>query len=515
MIAYEAAPGDQVIVRGSRIINTSWTRSIDPNDKDNITKATDGTAKPGTGNIFSKQLWMTSLPESLFENGYFAFRIPNCSNEEIDLMEWALRWKGRIPYSLPRGMIFQEGERLTQLSTYEDLARLPGSYWVAADGLTIHIHPFGGINPNGTFFEAAVQPHIFQPETAGTGFIRVSGLTMEHCANGFLRTGVGALFTMGGHNWIIENNTVRQINSLGIEVGFRVFESDDKRYFKRTDPDIGYNVIRNNKISECGGAGIRGLGVTNALVEKNYIVDCGWQDIEFVWEIAGIKLLLARGTVVRDNYIARIQGGCGIWLDWDNKNSRVTGNIIHDINTVQGAIFIEASQVLNLVDNNLIWNINGQGVRVADSDNTVIAHNLFANVSEELVFAKVATDRSLGGRRLTSKGNRIVNNLVVDQGKQFITDDPSNVADYNVYISTKAGKTATKDAGEHSLAINGEMAFDTDKLLLTWKSASSFPTVPIVKNCESDFFGRGRTTAQNVPGPFQGMVNPATLKLNK
>ena len=197
------------------------------------------------------------------------------------------------------------------------------------------------------------------------------------------------------------------------------------------------------------------------------------------------------------------------------KNSRVTGNIIHDINTVQGAIFIEASQVLNLVDNNFIWNINGQGVRIADTDNTIIAHNLFANVSEELVFAKVATDRSLGGRRLTSTGNRIVNNLAVDQGKQIVTDDPSNVADYNVYISTKTDKKAAKDTGEHSLAINGEMSFDDDDQLLFWKSGSVLPTVPLVKSCESDFFGRARTTVQNVPGPFQGMGNPAILNLKK
>ena len=515
MIAYEAAPGDQVIIRGSRVINSSWTRSIDPNDKDNIAGTTNGTLKPGSGSIFSKQLWMTTLPETMFENGYFAFRIPNCSNEEIDLMEWALRWKGRIPYSLPRGMLFQEGQRLTQLASYEDLVRLPGSYWVAADGLTIHIHPFGGVNPNTALFEAALQPHIFQPESAGMGFIRVSGLIMEHCANGFLRTGVGALFTMGGHNWIIENNTIRQINSLGIEAGFQIYESRDKRYTKRTDPDTGYNIIRNNKISECGGAGIRGLGVTKALVEKNHIVDCGWQDIEFVWEIAGIKLLLAHGTLVRDNHIARIQGGCGIWLDWDNINSRVTGNIIHDVNTVQGAVFVEASQVMNLVDNNFIWNINGQGVRIADTDNTIIAHNLFANVSEELVYAKVATDRSLGGRRLTSKGNRIINNLVVDQGKPITSDDPSNIADYNVYVSIKASKMPVKDTGEHSITVNGEMAFDTDNFLLTWKPASPLPTVPLVKNCDSDFFGRERTTGQNVPGPFLGMENPVTLKLNK
>lgn len=514
MIAYEAAPGEQVIIRGSRVINTKWRLSVDPNDKENISAMLKGNLKPGgSGNIFSKQLWMTTLPESLFENGYFAFRIPNASNEEIDLMEWALRWKGRIPYSLPRGLLFQEGHRLEQLSAYEDLIRLPGSYWVAPDGLTIHIHPFGGVNPNGPLFEAAIQPHIIQPQSAGLGFIRVSGLILEHCANGFLRTGVGALFTMGGHHWIIEGNTVHQINSMGIEVGFQIYESRDKRYSRRTDPDSGYNIIRNNKISECGTAGIRGLGVTNALVEDNYIVDCGWQDVEFLWEVAGIKLLLARGTMVRNNYITRIQGGCGIWLDWDNKNSRVTGNIIHDINTVQGAIFVEASQVINMVDHNIMFNISGQGVRVADTDNTIIAHNLFANVSEELVVAIASTNRSLGGRKLTSKGNRFINNFIVDQGKPIQSNDPSNVADYNVYVSTKSGQTPKKDSGEHSVAINGEITFDTDHLILTWKSASPLPMVPLVENCKSDFFRRERTKDHNVPGPFQGLGNPVTLKL--
>jgi alpha-L-arabinofuranosidase len=513
MIAYEAAPGEQVIISGSRILKTDWKLSVDPNDQANITAKLSNSLKPGSGNIFSKQLWMTTLPETLFEDGYFAFRVPNASNEEIDLMEWALRWKGRIPYSLPRGMLFQEGRRFQQLSVYEDLVHLPGSFWVSPDGLTVHIHPFGEVNPNGLLFEAAIQPHIFQPENAGSGYIRVSGLIMKHCANGFLRTGVGALFTMGGHHWIIENNTVTGINSMGIEVGFQIYESGDKRYTRRTDPDLGYNIIRHNKISQCGTAGIRGLGVTNALVEDNCIVDCGWQDIEFIWEIAGIKLLLARGTLVRNNYIARIQGGCGIWLDWDNKNSRVTGNIIHDINTVQGAIFIEASQVTNMIDNNVMWNINGQGVRIADTDNTIIVHNLFAHVSDELVVAKVATTRSLGGRKLSSTGNRFVNNFIVDQGKSIQSDDPGNVADYNVYVSTKPGQTALKDKGEHSIAINGEITFDTDHKLLTWKSSSPLNTAPLVKNCESDFFGRERTADHNIPGPFIGLTGNVTLQL--
>src|SRR5208283_153698 len=275
---------------------------------------------------------------------------------------------------------------------------LPGSYWVAPDGKTVHIHAFDSVNPNGKLFEAAVQPHIIQPETPGLGFIRVSGLILEQCANGLPRVGVGALYNMGGHHWIIERNTVRHVNSVGIEVGYRTFESGDERAAPRTDPDLGHMIVRHNRIYDCGTAGIRGLEVSYALVEDNDISDCGWQDAEFHWEVAGIKLLVNRGTLVRNNHIARLQASCGIWLDWDNQNSRVTGNVIHDIQTVQGAIFIEASPQRNLVDNNVIWNIDGQGVRAADTDNLVIAHNLIGFIAEDLVFAEVATDRSIRGR---------------------------------------------------------------------------------------------------------------------
>jgi alpha-N-arabinofuranosidase len=515
MIAYEAVPGDQVIIRGSRVIKSLWKLSVDPHDAENQKSGLAGTGQSGSsGNIYSKQLWMTTLSDSLFDDGYFAFRLANCTNEEIDLMEWALRWKGRVPYSLPRGLIFQDGKRLEQLASYEDLLRLDGSYWVASDGKTIHINPLGEGNPGGHLFEAAVQPHIIQPQSTGLGYIRISGLILEHCANGFSRIGVGALFTMGGHHWIIEDNIVRHINSMGIEMGFDVFEYRDPRYTKRTDSNLGYNIVRRNIVSDCGTAGIRGHRVTRALVENNYIFDCGWQDAEFHWEVAGIKLLITLETLVRNNIIAHMRGGCGIWLDWDNRNSRVSGNILYDIKTVQGAIFIEASRVANLVDNNILWNISGQGVRVADTDNTIIAHNLFGNVSEELVVAKVATDRSLDNGKLTSKGNWFVNNIIVNQGKPILSDDPSNTIDFNVYVSDKSGQASMKDRGEHSVSIQGEMKLDIDNWLLSWKPASSLPSAPLVKSCDLDFFKRVRIQNRNFPGPFLGMENQVTLKLN-
>jgi hypothetical protein len=501
MIAYESAPGEQVIVKGSKILQTSWQRSTDPHDS-------------SVRSIYSKKLWMTVLPDSLFENGYYAFRTPNASKEDLDLMDWALRWKGRIPYSLPRGLLFQDGRRMVQLATYEDLVRLPGSYWVAPDGKTVHIHAFGSGDPNGKLFEVAVHPHIFQPLSPGLGFIRVSGLILEQCANGIPRVGVGALYTMGGHHWIIERNTVRHVNSVGIEMGYRTFEEGDKRFPPRTDPDLGHNIIRRNRVYDCGTAGIRGLEVSHALVEENDITDCGWQDAEFHWEVAGIKLLVNRGTLVRHNHIARIEAGCGIWLDWDNQNSRVTANLIHDISTVQGAIFVEASQQPNLIDRNVIWKIDGEGVRAADTDNLLIEHNLFGRITEELVFAKVATDRTLNGRRLTSTRNRVVNNIFVDVSKPLAFGDSSNVADYNVYVSTLDGSSlVVKDGGQHTIAIHGKVEFTGCELLLTWNTPQSLSSIPLLRGGDQDLFGGQCTADFNDPGPYLDLSSPETLQL--
>jgi len=530
MIKYQAAPGEQVIIKGSRVINTKWFLSVDPNNSltaEASLQLNKDLGFPATS--YSKRIMMTTLPDNLFENEYFPLKTANTTDAEFDMMDWATRFRKRIPYILPRCLLFQNGKRMSQLAAYEDMVRLPGSCWVAPDGKTIHIHPFDGKNPNDQLFEIAVQHHIIQPQSIGLGYIRISGLILEHCANGFLRSGEGALFAMGGHHWIIEGNKVRQMNALGIEVGTSAFEGRDPRNaeYKRpslppqqgqqpvrmANPNSGHNIIRKNIVSDCGTAGIRGLGNAYALVEDNYVYDCGWQDAEHHWEVAGIKLLGCNGTLVRNNYISNMNGCMGIWLDWNNKNSRVTRNVIRNISTLQGAIFIEASQILNLIDNNIIWNVDGEGVRLADTDNTIVAHNLFVNVTEGQVVARVATDRSLGGRKLTSTNNQVINNIIVNPGKPVTFEDPSNIADYNMYISTKESKSVMKDKGANSKVIQGNITLDEDNLFLTWRTSSALPSVPVIKNCEFDFFNNPRNSGYNLPGPFQGLSNLATLQL--
>lgn len=533
MIKYQAAPGEQVIIKGSRVINTDWILSVDPNDSLTAEAKLQLNNELGfQATSYSKRIMMTTLPDNLFENGYFPLKTANTTDAEFDMMDWATRFRNRIPYILPRCLLFQNGQRMSQLAAYEDMVHLPGSCWVAPDGKTIHIHPYGYEHPDNQLFEIAVQHHLIQPQTIGLGYIRISGLILEHCANGFLRSGEGALFAMGGHHWIIEGNTVRQMNSLGIEVGTSAFERRDPRNadynagqekrpssqqgqqaVRMANPNSGHNIIRKNIVSDCGTAGIRGLGNAYALVEDNYVYDCGWQDAEHHWEVAGIKLLGCNGTLVRNNYISNMNGCMGIWLDWNNQNSRVTRNVIRNISTLQGAIFIEASQIPNLIDNNIIWDVNGEGVRLADTDNTVVAHNLLVNVTEGQVVARVATDRSLGGRKLTSTRNQVLNNIFVNQGKPVIFMDLSNIADYNMYITTVEGKSVMKDKGANSKVIQGNITLDEDNLFLIWETFSVLPSVPVIKNCELDFFNNSRTSDLNIPGPFQGFYNKVTLQL--
>ncbi|MDF1515624.1 MAG: right-handed parallel beta-helix repeat-containing protein, partial [Anaerolineae bacterium] len=340
MISYEAAPGEQVIVKGSRVLETAWEPSLDIH-----------------GKPFSLKLWMAALPGELFSCGASPFKLPNASAEDIAIMPWAVDWTDRVPYTLCRGLVFQDGQRLTQLTAYEDLVRLPGSYWVEPGGDRVHIHPVGGKNPNTSAMEVTVQEHLFKPQVTGLGYIRVKGFIFEHAGNGLPRTGVGAVYANGGHHWIIEQNTVRHVNSVGIEIGARTDESvagrreDTER--ARTSP--GCMVARGNTVYDCGTGGIQGLLAIRALVQDNHIHHIGWLDVEQYWECAGIKLLLNQDTLVSGNLLHDIEAASGIWLDFANRNSRVTGNVLANISNIagaSGALYIEASRVPNLVDHN-------------------------------------------------------------------------------------------------------------------------------------------------------------------
>jgi hypothetical protein len=507
MISYESAPGEKVIIKGSRIIESEWVQ------RRVLTDVLPDTTLTYT---WSRKIWVTTLPDNFFENGYYPLKLQNILPEEYTMMPWANLVKKLAPYNSTRGLIFQNGKRMIQLEDYNDLARVEGAFWVDNDGKTIHIHAFGGGNPNKDFFEIGVQHHLFIPQKIGLGYIQLQGLTFEHCANGFLRTSTGAVTALGGHHWIIENNTIRNINSSGLEFGYYAFEFEDpnpRNIQPRTDADLGNVIVRNNRIYDCGTAGIRSYSVKDGIIENNHIWNCGWQDAENYWECSGIKLLKTTHTLVKGNHIHNIQGGNGIWLDWDNQYSRVTANVIHDVQNIQGGIFIEASQTPNMVDNNFIWNIDGNGIYGNDTDELMIYHNLVANTTGPVIHSVVATQRKLNGRWLTANRNKILNNIFINGGQPVTLSGEDNLVDFNLYVSTgepnkiDLEKVRAYGHDKNSSFIRAFAEFRTELLDFSWTTSDKIPEVPVLDEINFDIINRPRQKSITSPGPFETLQN--------
>jgi hypothetical protein len=490
MISYQAAPGAQVIIKGSEILTAEWKGSLNPAQ-------------------FSQKLWMTSLPQNLFERES-PFQLENANEADIAIMPWATEWSGRVPYTLRRGLVFQDGRRMSQLASYEDLVRLPGSYWVEPSGTVLHIHPFDGKDPNEVQIEVTTRQQLLRPSVKDLGYIHIKGLTFMQAGNGFPRTGVGAVFTMGGHHWLIEDNVIQQVGSVGIEIGTRTIETANREKARadgeRASKNPGSVIVRNNLISDCGTGGIQGLAVRHALVEYNHIFNCGWQDVERYWETGSIKLLINEETLVRRNLIHDMTGGPAIWLDWNNRNSRVTQNMAYDIFLCcNGALFVEASQVPNLIDNNILWNIQGTAVYLGDTDEATIAHNLIGPSTGTGVLSLVATQRSLNGRPLTSKRNRVVNNIIFPKVPISFAD-PENLSDFNMFSDPTGGfdleKWQEKGWDTNSTTVRIDASLDREALILDWNPVALFSRVPSLKLQMRDFWDQERQEGRVVPGPF-------------
>ena len=427
MIAIEAAPGEDVHVRGSRVLKATCDRPRPWQE---------GYGAGGRMPSLAQCVWQLPLDELTAEERATVLALNVEAADEV-LMPWMKPVSGRPPYTLRRGLLFQDGQRLQQLHHAGDLPRVPGSYWFEPDGAAILLHPYGGGDPVLSRLEIAVQPHLLCPADVGVGYIRVAGITFEQCANAFLRAGAGAVTTLGGHHWIIERCLFRDINSAGLEFGDHAFEnnSTDPRNPGRTWKGQGHVIARRNEFSQCGTAGIRCLGATEARVLDSTFEACGWQEAEYYFECAAIKLLLTRRALVAGNRIRGLVGACGIWLDWDNKHSRVTRNIIRDVQSIQGGIFVEASHVPNLVDRNVIWNVDGPGIFGGDSSFQLYLHNVIGRTRESPLKLFCHTDRSVGGRPVTCIGNCVEANVFVDP-PMHRTDADDNRFAANVVVTT-------------------------------------------------------------------------------
>ena len=336
--------------------------------------------------------------------------------------------------------------------------------------------------------------------------------------NGFLRASTGAVTTRGGAYWLIERNTVRQCNSSGIECGFEAYErrDPDPENIRRDRENRGHVIVRGNRIEACGTAGIRSLGVNEGRVIDNLISDCGWQEAEFYYECAGIKLLMTCRTLVAGNRISGMRGASGIWLDWDNRRSRVTRNLIHDVRCEQGGIFIEASRTPNLIDRNVIWQVDGDGIFGGECQDQLFLHNCIGQVSRSPIRLIRHTDRSMQKLPLLSRDNLIAENLffadvpcILDNDQHRFVGNCQLVAGSQPALDWAAWQGRGFDTDGHCAA--GRAELHPYHWRLRWQAAA-LPARPPHPAVSSDWFGRPWPAA-GACGPFATMAAQGCLEL--
>ena len=429
MIAYEAAPGDMVTVRGSE----RWTPEFRRSEQWRW-----GGFPLGERAEDEATVWCADLPAEWFV-GYNPFVARNFSSEYTTFTsDWTT---AEIhTFMKRRGMVFLDGRPLRQVFFPSELGEADGAFWVEDPGLRLHLRLPEDADPRGLSFEVTTREQVFAPLAPGLGYIRVSGFCFEYAADGIPVPQRAMVSASRGHHWIVEDNHIRWANALGLDVGNETWH----RRFLRPDELSGGHVIRRNVISDCGACGMAAFSNdARRLVENNLIERIGGLDIERVWECGGLKFHTCDTALIRRNVFRHIRGAPGLWLDFLNRNSRITENVFADIEGIKGPIYIEVSHAPNLVDHNVVWDArgtgrpaSGKGINVDTGEKCVVAHNLLGRVRDGYAISVhlEQRERVVGGRVGLCRRHKVMNNLLVECPRRvFFGRSADNQCDGNLY----------------------------------------------------------------------------------
>lgn len=341
MIIYEAVPGEEVCIKASEVI-TDISKS----------EGWSFNRLEADSNYDGIKVWSAKIPASKYL-GYNPFCAINMIHDRL-FIEYAKT--DMLTYLNRRGMVFCDGKPLTQVPLFYNLAESEGTYWVEANGMTVHFRLEGDVDPAGHLIEFTCREQCFAPEEPFLSYIKVKGITCAHAATGAPVPQRGAISAYRGHHWIIENCKIDWSNCVGIDVGNECWHHsiEEGRIY-------GHSIVRGCEIRDCGVCGIAGLFAKSMLIEDNFITGTGWQKMELSWEAAGVKLHNSTDALFRRNIFTETLRADHLWLDVANSNNRITGNLFLNGRQQREAIFIECSRDdVNLIDNNIFWNVEGR-----------------------------------------------------------------------------------------------------------------------------------------------------------
>jgi len=540
VISYEAAPGATVVVKGSAVVkdwkpSEGWNFGVDPQTKKPV------------------KAWELKLDPKLFPNGYNPFEVDNVIGNKT----W-LRYSedNMATYFRRRGLVFVDGHPLEPVETASDLGNSTrslnyfkkifwsplfkefqpeaGKVWIEPNGVTLHIRLANDDDPANHTIEITTQEQVFSPAQRYQQYIRVKGITFMHAGNGFPVPQRGMVSVNRGNHFIFEDDTFEWANSVGLDIG-----NEDWAASRPPQP-VGFDVIRGNTFRYCGIEGLGGTGgPQDTLVDKNLFEWIGWQDAAMMSESGGTKMHVAHNLLFRNNVVRHIRHGNGIWLDIGNKNVRITGNVFADIpgDVNPHAVHIEGSDDLNQIDNNIFSNLTG-GILIRDTNNVIIAYNLFIDCKEVCV----DTVSGINGPRPIMGHTNDVHNLMVHDnvfaniGRSAIEfNNGKNDADGNVYGVT-AGPFGfgggpylrvkfpeppewdnlkswreQRQWDEHGATAEINADLDADKLELTFAAKGEVKPAQIYKGIDTDFFGKPVSNDRG-PGPFGDLMTQTSAR---
>ncbi len=415
MIVYRAAEGEHPVITGSdewapEWVRTRWIRPVD-------------------GCV----TYEATLKGSQFE-GSNPFCLPN---GRIDGS-----WGWQKGFEMCRGMIFRDGEKLAQVSTYEDLAKDfsgPGVFWVEENGITIHLRLRGDEDPNGTVFEITTREQVFAPSERYLNYIKLSGLTFRHAANPvpIPRPQRGMVSAFGGHHWIVEDCELAYANTVSLDLG-------GGWWYYGTGECQGFHIVRRNFIHHfgiCGIAAWHNMANESVLVEDNRLDECCTMAAVGHCESAAIKLHRTENSLVHRNVVTNVVHGAAIWLDGEIFNSRITRNVcLNNVNNAWGQIFLEINEGPNIVDNNILWGSaryewspgnwdEGHGMYCHDASRIIVAGNLIWNGESAAVCLRKAGE----GRSSFENEHRVYGNLIGGYRKMIELPNETSRSDNNVF----------------------------------------------------------------------------------
>ncbi len=360
-ITYIAAPGEEVYLKGSEVIS-DWKK-------------------------IGGDVWQTVVPNSFFGefNPYDTFLFG----------DWLHNGKNRH-----LGEVYIDGKALREIPKVESVKSLEAGLWhvVVDDKNTTISANFDGANPNKSLTEINVRPTCFSPYTVGVDYITVDGINISQAATQWsapTSEQVGIINPNWSKGWIIKYCDISYSKCVGICIGkerstghnmaskYSRVAPFNKAGFSReieaiisalnrgwSKETVGGHLIENNKIYECGQAGIVGhLGGIFSTIRHNEIRDINYTEDVTGFETGGIKLHAAIDVVIEDNVIVHCRRG--IWLDWQAQGTHVRGNTFAE--NIAEDLFIEVSHGPTMVYNNIMLSDIGLFV---DSQGIVYANNL-------------------------------------------------------------------------------------------------------------------------------------------